>query len=88
MTVNEVDSGAGWVISDIEGDSTSWTLSSDVNMLRLLETFSDNLLSSLNSSSRALEELITFSEVTMLLLLGADLRLYSCTILHYDLTLY
>ena len=65
MTVNEADS-AVWEISDIEGDASNWTLSSDVNMLNLLETFSGNLMSNLNSSSRALEELLTFSEVIAL----------------------
>ena len=63
MTVNEAGSSI-WNISDIEGDSENWTLSSDVNMLNLLQTFSDNLLSNLNTSSRALEELITFSSVS------------------------
>ena len=62
MTVNDVDS-SDWKIGDIEDDANSWTLSSDVNMLHLLHTFSDNLMSNLNTSSRALEELITFSEV-------------------------
>ena len=63
MTVNEVTSSNVWDISDIERESNHWTLSSDVNMLQFLQTFSDNMMSKLNSTSESLEQLICFTEV-------------------------
>ena len=54
-----------WDISDIEQEAQHWTLSSDVNMLQFLQTFSENLTSKLNSTSESLEQLICFTEVIL-----------------------
>ena len=61
MTVNDT---AAWSVDDIEQEAANWTLSSDVQMLQFMETFSENLMSKLNTTSTALEQLICFTGVS------------------------
>ena len=63
MTINESSAASTWTIADIRNETDNWNLGSDVQMLHFLETFSDNLLSKINKTSRALEELVCFTDV-------------------------